>query len=276
MADARLKLRQLSDDAPAAANPLPLLNSVRFSDGSSSSYTQQRHQQQHQLQQLLQQPYAGHGPHGAAAARDHRPLQVADASAASQPVHADAGPAAPRVQWGAAGGDGGGAATTGPLLGVGMWPGPATAASAAMRASGAPAVVAGRVQYQQLLAAAQGAHSTARNSAFQLEMAQIDGEIKAYVSSFKFEQNAPDAALAMQTAWRARRARVFFGAYMRVRRKHLAKQMALCFEPLKQLARCTLHARRRAVRRAFEEWRNWVQLTNDLFLRVRVVCSRWA
>ncbi|GFR39776.1 hypothetical protein Agub_g261 [Astrephomene gubernaculifera] len=132
------------------------------------------------------------------------------------------------------------------------------------------AVLAGQVQYRALLAAAQAAsrNGGARSRAFHAEMAEIDAEIDAYVGNYKFEQYAPDAALAVQTAWRARRARVFFNRYNAVRRKHLRRQLALAFGPLKQLVLAVLHSRRRMLRRAFEEWRDWVWLGNELFLRL--------
>ena len=37
--------------------------------------------------------------------------------------------------------------------------------------------------------------------------------ISEYVSSFKYELNLPNAALQIQTAWKARGPRVFFGRY---------------------------------------------------------------
>eukprot|EP00198_Chlamydomonas_reinhardtii_P000750 XP_001690085.1 predicted protein [Chlamydomonas reinhardtii] len=94
-----------------------------------------------------------------------------------------------------------------------------------------------------------------------------DAEIDAYVGDYKFEQYAPEAALVVQTAWRAQRVRVFFNRYWAVRQKHLRRQLRLAFSPLKQLVLAVLHARRRLLRRAFEEWREWIRLSDELFLR---------
>ncbi len=147
---------------------------------------------------------------------------------------------------------------------------PGTQRSIAAAAAGG-AVVGGQVQYRALLAAAQAAKrgTGQRAKAFHEEMAQLDDEIDEFVGNYKFEQYAPEAALVVQTAWRAARARVFFGSYMAVRGKHLRRQMALAFLPLKQLVLAVLHARRRLLWRAFQEWREWVRLSDELFTKVR-------
>lgn len=62
---------------------------------------------------------------------------------------------------------------------------------------------------------------------------------------------------------------MFFNRYWAVRQKHLRRQLRLAFSPLKQLVLAVLHARRRLLRRAFEEWREWIRLSDELFLRVR-------
>ena len=84
-------------------------------------------------------------------------------------------------------------------------------AMAAAAAGGA--VIAGQVQYRALLAAATAASAKeaagARARAFHSDMAAIDAEIDAYVGDYKFEQYAPEAALVVQTAWRAQRVRLW-------------------------------------------------------------------
>ncbi|GIL80818.1 hypothetical protein Vretifemale_9869, partial [Volvox reticuliferus] len=152
------------------------------------------------------------------------------------------------------------------------------AAAAARRAAtaagggnkGRNAILPGQVQYRDLIAAAQAASHDggARARAFHADMEEIDAEIDAYVGDYKFEQYAPDAALAVQTAWRARKVRVFFNRYCAVRWKHLQRQLALVFGPLKQLVLAVLHGRRRMLRRTFEEWRDWVWLGNELFFKL--------
>lgn len=146
---------------------------------------------------------------------------------------------------------------------------PGTQRSIAAAAAGG-AVVGGQVQYRALLAAAQAAKrgTNQHAQAFHEEMAQLDDEIDEFVGNYKFEQYAPEAALVVQTAWRAARARRFFGSYMAVRGKHLRRHMALAFLPLKQLVLAVLHARRRLLWRAFQEWREWVRLSDELFTKV--------
>lgn len=67
----------------------------------------------------------------------------------------------------------------------------------------------GQVQFHRMLAAANAARIPAK-TAFQRELDEIEGEIDTYVDEYKYQLNVPDAAVCLQTAWRARSVRVFF------------------------------------------------------------------
>lgn len=125
----------------------------------------------------------------------------------------------------------------------------------------------GQVQFHQMLAAANAAKVPAR-TAFQRELDEIDGEIDSYVSEYKYQLNAPDAALCLQTAWRARAARVFFNRFMAVRNKHLARTAREFLGPLLQYVRALRHRRLLSLRRVFDEWRELYALNQVLFMKL--------
>lgn len=92
-------------------------------------------------------------------------------------------------------------------LGSKALPTPATRGTLGTAGSG-PFLPA-QVQYQQLLASANAARMPAK-SAFQRELDEIDQEVTSYVQAYKYQVNLPDAALIVQTAWRAHSVRDFF------------------------------------------------------------------
>ena len=51
-------------------------------------------------------------------------------------------------------------------------------------------------------------------SAFQKELDEIDQEVTEYVQAYKYQLNLPEAALIVQTAYRARVVRNFFTRYV--------------------------------------------------------------
>lgn len=130
----------------------------------------------------------------------------------------------------------------------------------------APAVP-GQRQYRQTLAAVQACRTT-DVSAFRREMAALDDEIDSYVSNYKYELNVPDAALALQAAWRARGPRLFLSRFWAIRQAALRRHARVFMLLLAQLARASLHGRRRLMRRCFHEWRELILLKLELYRKV--------
>lgn len=125
----------------------------------------------------------------------------------------------------------------------------------------------GQLQYRELLTQAQRSRA-ADASAFQRELEDMDGEIDAYLAAERFERSAPAAALTFQTAWRARGPRLLFNRYREQRQRAGQAALEYYFSPLRQLMGALRHARRRLLRRCFQEWREMDTLKMELYKKV--------
>ncbi|GAX78780.1 hypothetical protein CEUSTIGMA_g6217.t1 [Chlamydomonas eustigma] len=125
----------------------------------------------------------------------------------------------------------------------------------------------GQRKYVQLFHTAKSSR-VGELSNFKKEMEDIDLEIKQYVSAFKYDLNLPDAALHLQTVWRARGPRLLLKRFTALRTHCLRRRTAQYFVPLLQLVRAPFHARHRLMHRCLEEWREIMSLKLDLYRKL--------
>ncbi|MEW5312398.1 MAG: hypothetical protein WDW38_004037 [Sanguina aurantia] len=122
----------------------------------------------------------------------------------------------------------------------------------------------GKTRFMKLLGDAREIRGE-EASAFKREMRSIDDEIQAYVSNFKFDLNALEAAATVQAALRARGPRLFFNRFQNMRRRHLLRRVQTCFSPMLLLVRAQHQQGRWLRRRCFEEWKLLGDLATELF-----------
>eukprot|EP00798_Chlamydomonas_sp_ICE-L_P002279 gene2279-8547_t len=107
-------------------------------------------------------------------------------------------------------------------------------------------------------------------SEFRRDMESMDQDIDEFLATCKLQRNLPDAALALQTAWRARGPRLMLKNF--IIQKHRSNRYALysTMIPWLVLVRAVKYARVRLMRMCFQEWRELGLLKMQLYSKAIV------
>lgn len=89
-------------------------------------------------------------------------------------------------------------------------------------------------------------------------------EIHEYVSTYKQAKLMPDAAMLIQSLWRARGPRVLLSHHLALRNRSMVRLLADCFYPWMQRTVLSKRMERIFLRRFFRAWRDYVETYTEV------------